>query len=144
MTVVALEMNFEIILYLITYGIVGIALVFIFKKIYGLNPIILIIIILTSVFPTYISFATIMMTETDTAYSKIKSIPQKNLIEFYNTNDIETIPCDKRQTWIGVRYRRIDIISENRSGNIKAVGWRNHYVFAYYDIDKDDYYASYH
>ena len=85
-----------------------------------------------------------MMSETDLAYSKITSIPKDNLIEFYNTKDINLIPKDKRYTWIGAFYKEIGIIKENRGGEIKAVGWRGSTVFAYYYILDDEYSASYH
>ena len=146
MTVVALEFDFEIISYLITYGVVGVGLFYFLKyrKFYGLKSSAILVIILTSIFPTYILTASIIMTETDIAYSKVKSIPKENLIEFYETNDINSIPPDKRRTWIGVFYRKIDKVSKNRVRNIKAVGWKGCSVFAYYDIDEDDYSGSYH
>ena len=146
MTVILLEMDFEIIKYLAIYGLIGISLFYLLKyfKFYNLKSNIIIIIIITSLFPTYILTASIMIYETDIAYSKIKSIPKENLIEFYNTNDINAIPQEKRHVWIGVLYKEINRVNTNGIGNIKAVGWKGHSVFAYYIINEDDYYGSYH
>ena len=146
MTVVALEIDFEIITYLIIYGVTGLALFYFLKyrKFYGLKPGLILVILSISILPTYILTASIIMAETDLAYSKIRSIPKENLIEFYKTNDINSIPQNKRRTWIGVFNREIDIVSKNRVRNIKAVGWKGKSVFAYYDLDEDDYSGSYH
>ena len=146
MTIVALEMNFEIITYLILYGLIGICLFYYLKyfKFFGLKSNIILVIIFTSLFPTYILTASIVIYETNVSYSKIKSIPKDKLIEFYISNDINTIPKDKRRAWIGILYRKINIVSENRIDRIKAVGWRGNSVFAYYNIEEDDYIVSYH
>lgn len=84
------------------------------------------------------------MAQTDIAYSKITSIPKDNLIQYYETKDINLIPKKYRYTWIGAFYRKIDIVPRNRVNTIKAVGWRHNTVFSYYDIEEDDYVGSYH
>ncbi|GAA3642842.1 hypothetical protein GCM10022397_29790 [Flavivirga jejuensis] len=87
MTSIALEMDFEIITYLLIYGAIGLGLFFFLKyfNFYGLKLSIVFVIISTSIFPTYILTASIIMHETDLAYSTIKSIPKENLKEFYTT-----------------------------------------------------------
>jgi len=66
------------------------------------------------------------------------------LTQFYQTKDIQTIPSNRRHAWIGIRYKEIGIVSENRIGKINAVGWRGNSVFAYYDFNEKDYIESYH
>ena len=143
-TMIALEMDFEIITYLIIYGIIGVGVFFLLKYLNYLKPVNLLIVIITSLIPTYIVTASIIITETDLAYSKITSIPKERLAEYYKTKDLNIIPEDKRRTWIGVLYREIEIVDSNRSGNIKAVGWKGNSVFAYYNLMEDDFSASYH
>jgi hypothetical protein len=146
MTSIALEIDFEIITYLLTYGAIGLGLFFFLKyfNFSSLKSSIVLVIILTSIFPTYILTASIIMYETNLAYSKINSIPKEKLKEFYKTKNIKSIPEDKRRAWIGIFYREINIVSKNRVRKIKAVGWKGTSVFAYYDLDKDDYAGSYH
>lgn len=84
------------------------------------------------------------MEETNVAYSKIKSIPKEKLVDFYNTNDINIIPEHARRTWIGIRYKKIDIVTENSVRKIRAVGWKGNSVFGYYNIDENDYSGSFH
>ncbi|WP_445456432.1 hypothetical protein [Flavobacterium sp. HNIBRBA15423] len=86
----------------------------------------------------------IIIYETDLAYAKIKSIPIDNLVQFYNTKDIQKIPQEKLRAWIGVRYKEIGIVSKNRIRTINAVGWRGNSVFAYYDFDEKKFNGSYH
>ena len=88
--------------------------------------------------------ASIITYETAIAYARLKSIPIDNLTQFYNTKDIQTIPQEKRRAWIGVRYKEIGIVSEDRIRKINAVGWRGNSVFAYYDFDEKKYNGSYH
>ena len=78
------------------------------------------------------------MHETDIAFSKLNSIPKKDLIKFYESRDPSIIPESQRYTWSGVFYKEIDIV------NINAVGWKGNTVFAYYNIENDSYSASYH
>ncbi len=146
MTIVALEINFEIISYLTIYAFFGVGLFYFLKyhKFYRLQSGVILGIILTSLIPTYILTASIVTTQTDIAYSKVKSIPKENLIEFYNTNNINAIPRNKRRVWIGVFYKNITVVSENKLKNIKAVGWQGNSVFAYYNIEEDAYVGSYH
>ncbi len=146
MTVILLEMKFEIITYLIIYLLIGAILYYVLNRFnfYGLKSNIIMIIITISIFPTYLLSASIMMYETDIVYSKIRSIPKDKLIKFYDTNDINVIPQSKRRAWIGVLYREISIISENQISNIKAVGWRGNSVFGYYNLEENNYTASYH
>jgi hypothetical protein len=146
MTVIMIEIDFEITSYLITYAFISIGLFLLLKRksFYGLTPKVIFVILFTSLIPTWILSTLIIMEETNVAYSKIKSIPKEKLVEFYNTNDINIIPEHARRTWIGIRYQKIDIVSENRIRNIRAVGWRGSSVFGYYDIDEDNYSGSYH
>ena len=146
MTSIGLEMDFEIIKYLLIYGTVAIGFFFFLKyfNFYGLTRIGVFFAISISIFSTYILSASIIMHETSLAYSKIKSIPKEDLTEFYRTKDINAIPEDKRRAWIGLFYREINIIPEHSERKIKAVGWKIDSIFAYYNLDKDDYTGSYH
>jgi len=146
MTTIGLEMDFDIITYLIIYGLIGLCLFYILKKFkfFGLKSRIIKFIIITSVFFTYIFMTSIIIYETDLAYAKLKSIPLDNLIQFNNTNDMQAIPQEKRRAWIGVRYKEIGIVTENRIRNINAIGWKGKSVFAYYDFDENKYHGSYH
>ena len=146
MTVIGLEMDFDIIEFLIIYGILGLCVYYFSKsfKFLELKPSTIPVIIISSLFFTHILIAIIIIYETDIAYAKLKSIPMDNLTKFYNTNDIQTIPQAKRRTWIGVRYTEIGIVSKNRIEKINAVGWKGNSVFAYYDFDKKRYTGSYH
>lgn len=146
MTTVGLEMDFDIITFLIIYGLIGLCLFVFFKifKFFGLRPSAIPVIGLISLFFTYILMASIIIYETDVAYAKLKSIPIDNLTQFYNTKNIQTIPQEKRRAWIGVRYKEIGIVSKNRIGKINAVGWRGNSVFAYYDFNEKEYHGSYH
>ena len=146
MTTVGLEMDFDIITFLIIYGLIGLCLFYLLRtyKFFGIKPSAIPIITITSLLFTYILMACIVMYETDIAYAKLKSIPIDNLTQFYNTKDIQTIPKEKRRTWIGVRYKEIGIVTENRIREINAVGWRGNSVFAYYDFDEKEYNGSYH
>ena len=74
-----------------------------------------------------------------------------NSIEFddtlnipYYDSGLNKIPEDKRRAWIGLFYREINIIPEHSERKIKAVGWKIDSIFAYYNLDKDDYTGSYH
>jgi hypothetical protein len=146
MTTIGLEMDFHIITFLIIYGLIGLCLFYFLKtfKFFGLKPSAIPVIIISSLFFTYILMASIIIYETDVAYAKLKSIPIDNLTQFNNTKDIQTIPQEKRRTWIGVRYKEIGIVSENRIRKTNAVGWRGKSVFAYYDFDEKEYNGSYH
>ena len=140
MTAVMIEVDFEIISYLISYALISTGLFLLLKRknFYGLRSKVISIILFTSLFPTWILSAIIIMEETNVAYSKIKSIPKEKLVYFYNTNDISIIPEHARRTWIGIRYEKIDIVTK------RAVGWKGNSVFGYYNIDEDDYSGSYH
>ena len=146
MTTIGIEMDFDIIIYLIVYGLFGISLFYILKtfNFFGLKPRAIPVILISSVFFTYILIASIIIYETDLAYAKLKSIPIDNLVQFHNTNDIQAIPQENRRAWIGARYKEIEIVSKDRIGSINAVGWRGNSVFAYYDIDEKKYTGSYH
>jgi len=96
--------------------------------------------IILAFFVSYLLGVGIFMYQRDVAYAKITAIPKKNLIEFYETRDIENIPKDKRRAWTGVLYRKIGVVPKNHSGVIKAVGWH----FAYYDIENDAFWGAYH
>ena len=146
MTTIGLEMDFDIITFLIIYGLIGLCLFYFLKifKFFELKPSAFAVIIISSLFFTYISMVSIIIYETDIAYAKLKSIPVDNLTQFYNTKNIQTIPQEKRRAWIGIRYKEIGIVSENRIGKINAVGWRGNSVFAYYDFDEKKYNGSYH
>jgi len=146
MTTIGLEMDFDIITFLIIYGLIGLGIFYFLKpsNFFGLKPIAIPVIIISSIFFTYILMASIITYETAIAYARLKSIPIDNLTQFYNTKDIQTIPQEKRRAWIGVRYKEIGIVSENRIRKINAVGWRGNSVFAYYDFDEKKYNGSYH
>lgn len=146
MTIIGLEMEFDIIIYLIIYALVGLCLFYFSMRfnLFRLKPSAISFIITTSLFFTYILTSSIIIYETDLAYSKLKSIPIDSLIKYRNTKNIKAIPQENRRTWIGIRYKEIRIVSENRIGNINAVGWQGNSVFAYYDFDKKEYHGSYH
>lgn len=141
MTIIGLEMDFEIIIYLIGFIFISGSICYLFK----LNMGMALALIFVSFFATYMLSASIIMIETSIAYSKITTIPKDCLIKYYETQDINSIPSNKRYAWIGILYRKIDLVSNNRTYNIKeAVGWRCASVFAYFDIEEDKYHASYH
>ncbi len=151
MTIIALEMEFETITFMFIYGIVGLSVYFLLMHLKFIRPIsslttilAFIMTILTSILSTYILTTSIILKETDLAYSKITSIPKDRLIEYYKTKDLNVIPENKRRTWIGVLYREIEIVDRNRSGRINAVGWKGNSVFAYYNITENVFSASYH
>ena len=146
MNIIGLEMDFDIITFLVIYGLVGVFFSQLLKKYktLGLNPNTVPMKIITSLFFTWILMASIIMYQTDVASDKLKSISVDDLAQFYDTRDVQTIPQSKRRTWIGVRYKEIGIVSENRMGSINAVGWKGNSVFAYYDFDEKRYSASYH
>ncbi len=146
MTIIGLEMDFDIIIYLPLYGIIGIGIFYGYKAydFFGLRPRYIKVIIITSIFFTYILITTIIIYETNWAFDKVKSIPINNLIQFYKTKDIQTIPQEKRRAWIGVRYKEIGVITKNRTKSINAVGWQCNSVFAYYDLDEKKYFGSSH
>ncbi|MBK7959545.1 MAG: hypothetical protein IPK03_16550 [Bacteroidetes bacterium] len=99
---------------------------------------------IVSILPSYLIFYEICANQTDSAYRKIKSIKEESLTQFYTTKDINTIPISSRYAWIGIRYKKINIVDHNFSGEIKAVGWKGENVFAYYEIDRKKYTGSYH
>ncbi len=146
MTIIGLEIDFDIRLYLVIHLIVsgGISILFFISKSSKINLIFIPGIIIVSLFFTYILTISIIMYETENAYLKITSIPKSNLIQFYETRDINSIPKNKRHAWIGALYREIEIIPQDRIDKIKVVGWNGNSVFAFYDIEDDDYLASYH
>lgn len=146
MSAIGLEMDFDIIYYLLLYCAISIGVVLLFKRKYSktLNNRIILGLILLSILSSYILMAIIQIAETNTAYNKVKSIPKETLITFYNTGNINIIPKKNRRTWIGIFYKEISLVKENRIEKIKAVGWRGNTVFSYYDIVEDDFIASYH
>ncbi|HAN79042.1 MAG TPA: hypothetical protein DCQ31_15365 [Bacteroidales bacterium] len=146
MTIIGLELDFDIRTFLFVYGLVALCIFYFLKTfiLFELKPSAFIAIIISSLFFTYISTASIIIYETNEAYAKLKSIPIENLTQFYQTKDIQTIPSNRRHAWIGIRYKEIGIVSENRIGKINAVGWRGNSVFAYYDFNEKDYIESYH
>ena len=146
MTIIGLEMNFDIKNYLISYILVAILFYcfLLYYDFFKFINIIIPLIILLSIIPTYILTYSIIMLETDIAFKKIQSIPKKSLIEYYQKKDIDKIPKNCQRTWIGIRYRQIGVVNKNRNGKINAIGWKGNSVFAYYKLTEDEYYGSYH
>lgn len=94
--------------------------------------------------PTYFSFYSLNISQTDWAYNKITKVPIENLEQFAKTKNIELIPKNCRYAWIGCRYKKIDFVKNRKGDKMNAVGWRGKTVFAYYDINEKDFSGSYH
>ena len=95
--------------------------------------------LIVGVFFSLFLVTVIYINESKCVSDKIHSIPKKDLVEFFKSKDLSLFPKENRYAWIGVLHRKIDIVPRNRVSAINAVGWNHNNLFAYYDLDKDEY-----
>jgi hypothetical protein len=100
--------------------------------------------VFVSIIPAYMIMYSLNLSQTNSAYDKVKTIGEEKLTEYFKTNNIQLIPQEKRYTWIGIQYKKINIVENNMNGKIKAVGWKGKSVFAYYNIEEKVIVGSYH